>query len=492
VLLHALSNFQLAKLQHSENVKGQYLDKTGQDGAKNYFRASEMGMSDRKIIYGFFRHQLPTVGKSAKNLRQLENGDYVHERYQKMFNDMGALISMEQRVTSKEDEYLKDYAWEYAGHYDAEVDDNILRAHALGFCTVGSVYNEETGTWDLEVTLDEKYAEEIGYYAEEYRPITRIIDIKSMNPWGFKRLKEKADISDIQGYIDQIMFYMYMKETPFGSIFIEDKGSQEVIEVQVVWVDMFDGVSYDFEGEQPEGVIRLKVYNARFFGDTENNIEGLIPRIDRLWTVVSELKLADADANDARIQELFPIRCCNEPQTFPCSWGKGKDKCEYFDHCWHSVHGGMAVKAYEACPDEDIWEFDDYNPQTDETMSVYIDSRKVPTGVTYEGFLALVEVGVLDYTKFLVDEDQSIPVKDAMEALENENIPGADNLFSGNGELNLGASEPPAEATEYLTENNERAIDCLACGKQIIYKKLAGSGIKPCPFCNHKNQVVKK
>lgn len=500
MLVNAMNAFQVAKREHNENVKGQYTDKTGGDGSKNFFRASELGAADRKILYSFFAHQLPKRSKSPQNLRQLENGDFVHDRYQSAWENMGVLISMEERLSSKNDEYLAEFEWEWAGHYDGLLDVNILRAHALGLVTLQSYFNEETNKWELEVELDEAYANSIGIFdeegnlAEDYVPTTMVADIKTMNPWGFKRIKEKADVSDIGGYLDQIMFYMYMLNTPYGSIYIESKDNNDVVEVQILWKDMHEDVEYKWDetihGVQDADKVRVVVTTDRFFGS--DTVEGVVPRIDRLWNIVKQLKEAEANNDQEAMKALFPDRCSDKPDSFPCSWGHKQGRptyCEFYEHCYSTIHDGKATKTVGALPEDAKWVFEDENGE------VIVDNRKVPTGIDYDGFLKLVELGALDYTLFVADSSQvpSAVLEDELQEIE-ENSFHADNLFDSSGELNLGApleEGVPTEAIEYENEEGKKAIDCLNCGKQIAYQKLANGGTKKCTHCKHTNRVVR-
>lgn len=485
MLVNAMNAFQQAKRAHNENVKNQYLDKTGKTGAKDFTRASEMGSADRKIVYGFFAHQIPHDPKSSQNLRQLENGDYVHDRYQTAWQDMGILLSMEERLSSKDDEYLAQFPWEHAGHYDGLLDVNIIRAFALGKAHVSSEPSEEEeGKWEIVVELDDEYAQQIGIFDEDYAPVTMVADIKTMNPWGFKKIKDNKDVSNIQGYIDQISFYMYMLNTPYGSIYIEAKDNQSVLEVQIVWRDMHEGIEYGFEedihGKQNDDVVRVVIDSERFFGG--ETTEGVVPRIDRLHKLKEALRAVDETNDWAKVTELMPERCAETPDKFPCSWKTGR--CEFYEHCWNPETGGKTLRPFEAVPSDVIWEFHD------EDSVIKVDSRKVPEGVTYDGFAGLVNMNVLKLEDFLI----SAPVmRDAKEA-EGDAV-NADNLFSETGELNLGdgitSQESPSEAKEYKTEDNLNAIDCLNCGKQVTYARLGNGGTKKCPHCKHVNRVVK-
>jgi hypothetical protein len=512
MLLESMNAFQVAKREYSEARKAQYTDKKDANGgAKTYFRASELGSSDRKIIYGFFAHNLPKIPKSAQNLRQLENGDYVHERYQKQWEEMGVLISMEERLSSKDDEYLAQFDWEWSGHYDGLLDINIMRAHALGKVTLNTFFNEETETWELEVELDEAYANSIGIFDEEgnlnpdyeeTRPVM-VADIKTMNPWGFKRLKEQADVSGIQGYIDQIMYYMYMHNTPYGSLFVESKDNNDVCEVQVLWTDLHDSeeepFKYDWDadihGEPDSGKVRVRVNSEWFFGGEGR--EGSVPRLTRLWDLKQKIEEADEAGDMATLAEIFPDRCADKQDAFPCSWGHKTGKptyCEFYDHCWNQKTGGRAIKPFEAVPADAIWEFEDEDGNT-----IKVDNRKVPEGINYDTFAILVDSGALKLEMFLI-QDSSSSEEEEDEESPSETSFNEDNLFSATGELNLSnpvADEDgtPKEAVEYITDElkakGKKAIDCVNCGKQIVYQKLGAGNVKPCPHCKHRNTVTR-
>lgn len=498
MLVNAMDAYQVAKRIHKENVKAQYTDKKGaNNGAVTYFRASGLGESDRKMLYKFFAHNLPTKEKAPQNLRQLENGDYVHDRYQTAWEEMGILISMEERLSSKNDEYLGQFEWELAGHYDGLLDVNVIRAHALGLAKVGSVFNEETDKWEVEVELDEAYAQSIGIFEDDYEPTTLVADIKTMNPWGFKAIKDKGDVSNIQGYIDQIMMYMYMHNTPYGSIYIESKDNNAVVEVQVLWRDIHDTeeepwiYTWDKEihGEQDGDKVRVVVTNDRWYGS--DTIEGVIPRLNRIWELKKSIEEADKAGDTAKMREIFPVRCSDKPDSFPCSWGHKTGKpqyCEFYDHCWHKKTGGVGVRPYEGVPAEFVWEFDD-----DETGgTIRVDSRLVPEGIDQDAFATLVGMGGLVLEKFVIKDDfeEEVDAQDAMDTAFNE-----DKLFGANGELQLFAPQigagAPSEAVEYMNENNEKTIDCLNCGKQNTYQKLGNGGTKKCVHCKHTNKVSK-
>lgn len=510
MLVHAVNKYQVAKRNFKEEEKNQYLDKTGNTGAKEFFRASEFGNGDRKLVYSFFKHQLPSITRTPKSLRTLENGDYVHMRWQTAWDEMGIMLEPklgdngkydEVRLASKDDDYLKQYPWELFGHYDALLDMNIVKAHAEGLCTVSSALNEETNKYEMEVELEDSYAKEIGLLnadgtlSEAYAPKKAVADIKSMNQWGFKRLKEKADISAIQGYIDQISLYMFMLNVPYGILFIEDKGGQDLVEIQVVWKDLHADVEYGFDvfGSQDNTQVRLTIDNARFFGvheEDENGdsvvlTDGLLDRVDRLWGTVKALRaleVAGADLND--YAGVMPMRCSDNPAKFPCSWADGAEKCEFYEHCWNRNHQGVLTKTAEECPAEMRWELE----LPEHSGNVVLDARKLPAGMTQELLFQLVNVTEIDLTPFLLG-DVPIAEKPLAEAVKTANTADMDDMLSPTGELIL-TVDTPAEAKEY-EDTGSKCIDCLNCGKQVKYTRLAPGGIKKCPHCGNVNKVTR-
>jgi len=541
MLMQAVNKFIMASREYSEQSKAQYTDK---GNVKNYFRASELGGGDRKILYGFFKHQIPVIPRTTKNLRQLANGDSMHARYQKWWEDMGVLISMEERLSSKDDDYLKQFEWEWAGHYDGLLDVNILRAHAQDLCTIGYSKNEDTDQWEIEVDIDDTYAKSIGLYTAEgeyneaYEALPMVADLKTMNPWGFKRVAN-GDVSELRGYIDQITFYMYMLNTPYGSIYIEDKGSNDLVEVQILWHDMHEGADYQFtpeiHGEPADGVLRVVVDSERFYGSDQ--VLGVVARVNQLWETKKLLEAAQA--TNADMADIMPPRCSESPDAFPCSWGKGAEKCEFFNHCWNQYTNGLSIVAYEACPEELQWEI-----IAEGEANYKVDSRKVPAGVTLEALQALVDMQAVDISQFLVDTEADVAPE-----VEEEDL-NADHLFDSGGELNLGpatvefigqalnvpitpAAATPAAATptktvgspaakspsvgkpvlqggpapankvdtaatalpnvavEYINADNKKAIKCLKCSEELTYMKLGNGCTKKCEKCGNVNKVLR-
>lgn len=484
MLSKAMDAFQIQKAEHTENVKAQYTDRK----VKDYFRASELGAGDRKLFYTFFAHQLNKRQKSAKNLRQLANGDGVHERYQSAWRDMGALISMEERLSSKTDPVLGKYTWEWTGHYDGLLDANILRGYRTGAITSSSipVRDEDTGEvtyWQMEPQIDEAYAEEIGIFKPNYQELKLVVDIKTMNPWGFKAIKDRGDLSNITGYLDQISFYMYMLGTPYGVILIENKEDNDVCEVQVVWTN-FKENNYGFSDKvfapEERGIVRTTVDTARF--------EKIILRINDIWHQVESVKYAHILGHIETVAEYIPPRCSEDPKNFPCSWGHKKGEpqyCEFYQHCWNPRTQGLSVFSEEV-PEDAIWEFDAEDDNSNITK-VQIDSRKVAGfAQTPEAFLEwLGKNGIEDLTKFMVTPPEEIIT---LEDIAEENR--EEDIFDANGNLIMEAKQP-SEVQEHTAEDGSKAVKCPKCTTETKYKRLASNGIKKCSVCNHSMKVLR-
>jgi len=60
---------------------------------RNYFYVSEVGKS-KKAIYDSIVNKKPFKA-NARTKRILENGNYMHERYTKLFAEMGILVAAE-------------------------------------------------------------------------------------------------------------------------------------------------------------------------------------------------------------------------------------------------------------------------------------------------------------------------------------------------------------------------------------------------------------
>lgn len=329
MLIKATNNYYLLRQKHYEALKKDKI-------SKNYFRASELGSADRKLVYSFFDN-VPKRELTPDQIRVFENGDYVHERYQRKWRDMGCLLSLEKPISSKDFLPLKQYEWELRGRYDAILDANILRGYADGKVTLKR--REVEDTEDTDIHFDSEYLKEIGYDRPSYKPIPILVDIKTMSNWGFKQLQEN-NLTYCHSYIDQLSVYMYLTGIPYSVLFVEHKEKNKLIEIQIVWTDLNNG-KYTFEqhihGEQTEGVLRTTI-------DTERFEERILNRLNRIWNIVKKLREAEKQGDVETIQSLIPEHCSNHLDRFPCAWDQGNVKCPYFDHCWNTPHRGKSLK----------------------------------------------------------------------------------------------------------------------------------------------------
>lgn len=372
MLAKAMDAFILQKHEYGAQIKNQHVQRVGK--RKDYFRASELGLlieGKRKLLYKFFEHQITSASKSPLNLWQLENGDFVHERYQRAWRMMGIVVqrngkdSMEMEVNSRNDEILGKYEWYLPGHYDGELDMNLVKAYATGKAWLKGVV--QAGKLVFLPQLDFEYGKSIGYFTEDgqvnpdYKPLSMVADIKSMNPFSFKNLKN-GDTTPIEGYLYQLSAYMYLLNTPYGCIYVENKGNNSVLEVQIVWKD-FKGGQYDFSedlhGEEDERIMRVYIDHAFF--------QNLVDELNEFWELKKELEEAQNKGDIQFIIENMPERCSDDPNRFPCQWSTGK--CEFYDHCWNHLHQGFALKDLNASelmqwvpfiPQESSEEFDTF------------------------------------------------------------------------------------------------------------------------------------
>lgn len=133
---------------------------------RDYFYMSEAGKCDRSIFYGF-KNKESNKPMDARVKRILENGDYVHARYLKIFAEMGILVAAE--ITPQQTDLIH-------GRADAIITDG----------------------------------------KQNY-----IVDIKSISQWGYTPLLKPKEEHEIQ-----LMMYMYFFKIPRGYLIYECKNSQ--------------------------------------------------------------------------------------------------------------------------------------------------------------------------------------------------------------------------------------------------------------------------
>lgn len=77
----------------NSKIENFYKDKKWETRERNYFYASEVGSCERELFMKF--KQKEDKPMKPRIYRVLENGNFVHQRYMKMFAEMGMLIAAE-------------------------------------------------------------------------------------------------------------------------------------------------------------------------------------------------------------------------------------------------------------------------------------------------------------------------------------------------------------------------------------------------------------
>jgi len=134
---------------------------------RDYFYISELGKT-KKEIYDAIVNQKP-FDADARVKRILENGNKVHERYIKLFAEMGILVAAEIDAVSNELVH---------GRLDALITD---------------------------------------------RTQNYVVEIKSCSMWTFNKLQKPS-----HPHFLQIQFYMYYTNIPRGFILYENKDTQNI------------------------------------------------------------------------------------------------------------------------------------------------------------------------------------------------------------------------------------------------------------------------
>jgi|TARA_R100000093_G_C1944481_1_gene73656 hypothetical protein len=134
---------------------------------RDYFYVSEAGLSEKEL-YNNLKHQKPKKF-DARVKRILENGNYMHSRYMKIFAEMGILVAAE--LT--------------AGNTD------LVHGRA-----------------DCILTDKEKLY---------------VVDLKSCSQWTFNKLEKP-----VYSHFYQLQFYMYFLNIEDGKLLYENKDNQNV------------------------------------------------------------------------------------------------------------------------------------------------------------------------------------------------------------------------------------------------------------------------
>jgi CRISPR/Cas system-associated exonuclease Cas4 (RecB family) len=170
---HIKSADALSKLKRSES-SSQRVTK---------FYPSNIGKCCRYIWYDMMGYPRPAM--EPRILRICRNGDSMHERYQKWFEEMGILVANEYPIKFPE--------LRISGRLDS-----IIR------------------TVSIVPAIDD----------------IAIVELKSANNKKFsKMVRENLPLPE---YIDQIHLYMELLQIPYGIILVENKNDQELLEF---WVE---------------------------------------------------------------------------------------------------------------------------------------------------------------------------------------------------------------------------------------------------------------
>jgi hypothetical protein len=138
---------------------------------------STIGMCQRKIVFDML--MVPKAPVDVQLIRVFENGHSMHQRYEKLFEEMGILVQAEMKLEADE----------ISGHTDALIRiPSFLNPH-------GELY---------------------------------LVELKSASSKSFKWMKENN--TPKTEHRAQLTFYMHLSGIHKGIIFVEDKDTQEVWE----------------------------------------------------------------------------------------------------------------------------------------------------------------------------------------------------------------------------------------------------------------------
>ncbi len=138
---------------------------------------STIGMCQRRIVFDMM--MVPQAIVDPQLLRIFNNGHSMHDRYERMFDEMGILVQAEMKIETED----------ISGHTDALI--NIKS------------FSNPTG--------------------EHY-----LVELKSAMSMSFKRMKE-TNVPKAE-HAAQLMFYMHLSQVHKGILFVECKDDQDVWE----------------------------------------------------------------------------------------------------------------------------------------------------------------------------------------------------------------------------------------------------------------------
>lgn len=296
----------------------EYQEKYGAE--RDRFFVSEAGKCPRKVAYSFYN--LPKQRLDGRVLRLLANGEKLQERYSDYFKELGVWLGEEEPVNTLDRE---DCPFNMSGRLDIRINYAKI--------------------FDPKYDKPEPELEDMA-----------IIEMKSINTWGFKSLMKTGQPQ--LDHLYQITIYMWLTGIHKGWVIYEDKNDQTLLTIPIT----FD-----------ERII---------YGTPDGRTKGLI----REFT-----ELAECLENDK-----VPNRCLEANRSaFPCKWKSGN--CDYYDHCWNPEHDGLAIPSnivefggkvfdLDTLPEgftrddvfrlKDLWDM--MNP-VEETEQVEAEAQKVET-----------------------------------------------------------------------------------------------------------------
>jgi hypothetical protein len=363
---------------------------------------------------------------------------------------------------------------------------------------------------------------------EELKKDLAIIEMKSINTWGFKEIAKSMQPEPAH-YL-QLQTYLWLTGIHEGYIIYEDKNDQTICEIPV---------TYD------ERVI---------YGTSDGRTKGLIVELSELGAMIDE--------------GTVPARCPEAKENnFPCKWKTGQ--CDYYDYCWNPEHHGDKLPSQLVAPREivAIGELSFYKDEVLEVMTaeeltqlqnlaIKFGSSVIPKIIAKAAIPAdqlpavsaaaeaapaaespaapVTEASVVTATlattpaaaaPIVTATPAAAPAKPSLLSVKNRQAKKDATLTPPPSEVGgTGAVKTVADvrqtqdaavaagaqlkqqqqdtaeqnaadgfATEFLNEQGERAIYCIKCGKEITYMRLANGNTIKCTNrkCQHVNKVKK-
>ena len=176
-----------------------------EEGRLGKFYPSSVGQCKRKIVYQMLGY--PSKPKDGRFILIMDNGTYFHERMEKLFEEMGILITPE--LT------LKDDSLRISGRTDAVIW-NFMKQKP----------DNKVNVPDIELykpICDEQgnEREELVYKGSPYDVL--LVEFKSIKSKSFDYLKDKPK----REHEMQLQLYFYLTGVRAGLVYYENKDTQE-------------------------------------------------------------------------------------------------------------------------------------------------------------------------------------------------------------------------------------------------------------------------